>query len=164
MGKTAQIKAQKREGRKMQSCAITGHRVLKKDFTEDYVREKILELIMDGTDTFYFGMAVGFDMVCAEILCSMKEDCGLRLVACIPCGDQSENFSFAEKRRYRKILEQCDEVVVLHEKYVDGCMLERNRYMVDRSDVVLAYLHSDRGGTYYTVRYAKRKRKDIVFV
>ena len=50
------------------------------------------------------------------------------------------------------LLERCDERVVLHARYETGCMFERNRYMVDRCDMVLAYLRGacEKGGTYYT--------------
>ena len=42
-------------------------------------------------------------------------------------------------------------------------MFERNRYMVDRCDVLFAYMYAKRGGTYYTVSYAEKKRKEIVY-
>ena len=43
-------------------------------------------------------------------------------------------------------------------------MFERNRRMVDNCDVLLAYLENERGGTFYTVNYAKKKGKRIVFL
>lgn len=63
-------------------------------------------------------------------------------------------------------MERCDERVVLHERYETGCMFERNRYMVDRCDMVLAYLRGacEKGGTYYTVRYAQKTGKPVLYV
>ena len=55
------------------------------------------------------------------------------------------------------------EKIVLHEHYEEGCMFERNRRMVDECDLVFAYLYAKRGGTYYTVRYAEKKGKKIIF-
>ena len=68
------------------------------------------------------------------------------------------------KEKYEALLSACDEKIVLHEKYENGCMFERNRCMVDRCDVLLAYLETERGGTFYTVNYAKKRGKRIVFL
>ena len=42
-------------------------------------------------------------------------------------------------------------------------MFERNRRMVDECDVLFAYLRSNRGGTRYTVSYALKKGKKVVY-
>ena len=41
-------------------------------------------------------------------------------------------------------------------------MFERNRLLVDKCDVLLAYLRTQRGGTFYTVNYAKKAGKPVV--
>lgn len=143
--------------------ALTGHRVLGKDFSAEKAKDVFLRLIREhGAETFYCGMALGFDLACCEILLQLKKDFPLRIVACIPCAGQSDSFPPAQKKRYQTLLSACDERVVLHEKYEEGCMFERNRYMADRCDVLVAYLREKRGGTYYTVRYAEKKGKEIL--
>ena len=92
-----------------------------------------------------------------QALLRLKGEYPVRLVACIPCADQSERFSAAQRARYDALLSACDERVVLHERYENGCMFERNRYMVDRADLLLAYYTGRRGGTKYTVGYAERR-------
>ena len=47
-----------------------------------------------------------------------------------------------------------DETRVLAPNYYDGCMQVRNRYMVDRSYICVAYMARLHGGTLSTVRYA----------
>ena len=148
----------------MSSCAVTGHRVLGKNFSAERLEEALRSLCAEGCDTFYCGMALGFDTVCGEALLRLKGEYPVRLVACIPCADQSERFSAAQRARYDALLSACDERVVLHERYENGCMFERNRYMVDRCDVLLAYLESGCGGTLYTVNYARKKGKRVLFV
>lgn len=41
-------------------------------------------------------------------------------------------------------------------------MLERNRYMVDKSDYVFAIWNGERkGGTWYTMEYAKKLKRPV---
>lgn len=147
-------------------CAVTGHRVLGREFRRAVLEEKLDFLIARGADIFLCGMALGFDLLCGELLAERKKSVPLRLVACIPCADQSGAFPPAAKRRYDALLGSCDERVVLHERYETGCMFERNRYMVDRCDLLFAYLRegSKKGGTYYTVRYAERQKKPVFYL
>ena len=40
-------------------------------------------------------------------------------------------------------------------------IIHRNRYMVDRADLVIAYITRSRGGAYQTYQYAQRRGKSI---
>ena len=148
----------------MNACAVTGHRVLGKNFSAAKLEKALRSLAAEGIDTFYCGMALGFDALCCETLARLKEEFPFKIVACIPCADQSARYTAREKRRYEQLLSACDEKIVLHERYEQGCMFERNRYMVDRCSVLLAYLENDRGGTFYTVNYAKKREERIIFL
>ena len=148
----------------MSACALTGHRVLGKGFSRERLEQCLRALIAEGADTFYCGMALGFDSLCCEILLRLREESPVKIVACVPCADQAARYSPRAREKYDSLLAACDEKIVLHEKYENGCMFERNRRMVDNCDVLLAYLESERGGTFYTVNYAKKKGKRIVFL
>ena len=52
----------------MSSCAVTGHRVLGKNFSAERLEEALRSLCAEGGDTFYCGMALGFGTVCGEAL------------------------------------------------------------------------------------------------
>ena len=52
----------------MSTCAFTGHRLLPEDFDKNLLEEKIEGLIQGGANEFLCGMAVGFDLLCAEIV------------------------------------------------------------------------------------------------
>ncbi len=147
----------------MSTCAFTGHRLLPEDFDKNLLEEKIEGLIQGGANEFLCGMAVGFDLLCAEIVLKLKRKHDLKLVACIPCESQSAYYSQADKIRYDKILAACNEKIVLAPLYYNGCMQKRDRYMVERADVVFCYLAQKTGGTYYTVNYAKSSEVKIVY-
>lgn len=144
--------------------ALTGHRVLGRCFSRARLERALHGLIAEGADTFYCGMALGFDSLCCELLLRLREKIPVKIVACVPCADQASRYSPRAKAKYEALLSACDEKIVLHEKYENGCMFERNRCMVDNCDVLLAYLETERGGTYYTVNYAKKRGKRIVFL
>lgn len=148
----------------MRGCALTGHRKLGRDFDGERLERTLVALIEDGYDTFYCGMAVGFDLYACRILLRLKGEYALHVVACVPYVGQSERFSERDKRAYDYLLTACDERVILSKFYTKDCLLERNRYMVDRADCVVAYCNTMKSGTGYTVSYAKKTGKSVFFV
>ena len=144
------------------NCAFTGHRELDSRFDSKLLDRVVLNLIKSGARNFYCGMAIGFDMEAGEVVLKYKDSYNLRLCACIPCEGQSRYYSLKDRERYEKILRNCDEKIVFSEEYNDGCMQERDRFLVDNCDVIVCYLRKNSGGTYYTVNYAKKSGKKII--
>lgn len=63
------------------------------------------------------------------------------------------------------MLAACDTVKVISERYNRGCYFARNRYMVDESSrVIVVYDGRERGGTIYTMQYARDKGKTVQVV
>ena len=138
-------------------CAFSGHRNLKGyDFDPALLDRVVENLIKTGTENFLCGMALGFDMAAAESVLQFKSKYGVKLTAVLPCKNQSENYSEANKARYQRILDSCDEVIILSEEYYKGCMHARDRYLVENSNAVVCFLRKSGGGTFYTVSYAKK--------
>lgn len=147
----------------MKRACVTGHRAM--SAFPAGLSETLRSVVLDGYTEFLVGMALGFDQYCYEELLRMKgEFPQLRIVACIPCGDQAARFTRAQKARYDRLCAAADERIVLYPSYVEGCMQERNRYMVDHSDLVVAYLRYAGGGTYYTIKYAVERGKEILYL
>lgn len=129
--------------------------------------EQIIDLLIDKDVTnFISGMALGVDTWCAEIILDKKkENKQIKLIAAIPCKGQDAMWSQRAKIRYNNILSQSDSVVYLAEKYTTNCMQERNKYMVDNSDIIIAvYDNKKSGGTYHTLEYAKKKELGIIII
>lgn len=148
----------------LKTACVTGHRKLKLDFNANLLEEKLVEIIKSGYRNFLIGMAVGFDSVCFKILKKLREIYNLKLIACIPCENQEKNFSEREKIEYFEMLLDADQKIYLSKEYKKNCMNLRNFYMVDNSSLVIAYLKEQKGGTFNTVNYAKRKGKEIVYI
>lgn len=144
-------------------CAFTGHRNLNSGgFDSALLDRVIVDLIKTGTTEFLCGMALGFDMQAAQCVLAVKKTYGVKLTACLPCGNQSEVFTAKNRELYEAVIDRCDEVIILSPYYYSGCMHERDRYMVDKSDVIVSYLRKKSGGTFYTVNYARKLGKKII--
>ncbi len=145
------------------TCAFTGHRILKKDFNEDKLSSIIDTVIKNGYKTFLVGMAWGFDLKAFEILLTKKNQ-NIDIIACVPCKNQEMYFNKIEKEKYINYLSKADKIVYVAEEYFDGCMQKRNRYLVDNSSLLIAYIYSNFGGTKNTVSYAEKKQKNIIYI
>ena len=80
----------------------------------------------------------------------------------LPCPSQAAHWDARTQARYRQTLARSDEAHVLEAEYSPGCMLRRNRAMVDAADVLLTVFDGSEGGTAATIRYAKRRGAEIV--
>ena len=97
------------------SCAITGHRNLPADLSKARLREALRELLQAGVFEFYNGLALGFDLLTAELLLELKSEFPqLRLYGCIPFHGQDRYYSAEDKARYYRVLEGCDDTVVFY--------------------------------------------------
>ncbi len=142
-------------------CALTGHRNLPSAFDVNKLYDYLEAVVLEGYDTFYCGMARGFDLKALDCLVALGRKYRLRLVACIPYPGQEKNFTDEDRTQYSRLLEWCDEKIVLYRHYCVWSYHARDRYMVDNADLVIAYCTKDSGGTAYTVSYAKKKGVEV---
>ena len=152
---------------KIKSCAFTGHRLLEGDFSARKLKKEIKKQMENGVEIFYNGMAMGFDLLAAEYVLSLKKKFPkVKLIACVPCYDQDKYFSATDKKRYAKVLKKADETQILSDHYYRGCMQKRDRFMADEADLLIAYCNKDEGGTAYTVKYFKKRKgeENIIFI
>lgn len=147
------------------NCAFTGHRNFDY-YNEIRSLERAVEsaIINDDVDTFYNGMARGFDLAAAQTVIQLKRRYKIKLIACVPFYGQKETLNAFDRKIYEEVLEHCNEIIVLSQDYYPGCMYKRNRYMVNNCDMVIAYYRGKRGGTQYTVKYAEEQGKKIVYI
>lgn len=163
--------------RKTFACAFTGHRPGRFCFGYDEEHEQckqlksvladqIAALIDAGITTFYTGMAQGVDQWAAAIVLALSEEHpGIRLIAVLPCETQANKWSVDQRERHFNILAECDDVITLAGHYTPTCMLERNRYLVDHAEYLLAvYDNGIRGGTAHTIRYAEKRGRKIISI
>lgn len=159
------------------TCAFTGHRP--KSFPWKYneaasdcvllkevLAEQIKALAERGVTDFLSGMALGVDLWCSQIVLGLrKENPALRLHCILPCEGQESKWTASAQEYYRSILVQANEVIYVEQEYSRGCMLKRNRYMVEHSSVMLAVYNGKwRSGTAATMRYAQKMGREIIVI
>lgn len=158
-------------------CCVTGHRSKGFPFEReelnyrylfyiDMLRNEIGRAIYCGCDWFVTGMAEGADLDFAEIVIDFRyEEYEVSLEAALPYPwkNPKRESEFSEKCDY--VLQKCDKKTEVSDHYFKGCMQKRNRYMVDKSDVIIAVWNGKhKGGTWDTIKYAREQGKEIRYI
>ena len=158
---------------KAQICCFTGHRPDKLPWGERESDPRCLRVKQElyqalerayalGYRHFISGMARGGDLYFAEAVLELREKYPDVLLECArPCESQSSRWPREERRRYDAILDRCNYETMVQHTYDRGCMMRRNRYMVDHASRIIAlYDGVPKGGTAQTLAYALRKGLD----
>lgn len=129
------------------------------------IRIQIECAIDDGYINFISGMARGTDIFFAELVLYLKQrHPEIKLICALPFPGQGSGFSQKWRGRYNAIIDRCDEKVAVCESYSKQSYIIRNKYMVDRSQRVIAVYNGAPGGTAGTVSYAKSKNREIIII
>ena len=152
------------------SCFFTGHRAISSALIpalEHRTEAACKLLIRDNNITdFIAGGARGFDTLAALTVLRLKNLYpDIRLLLYLPCTDQAWHWGKRDAERWQYILDRADEHRFIHDgKYISGCMQLRNRMMADDAKYGIAYCSRNSGGAYYTVTYAKKKERELIFL
>lgn len=159
---------------KRKSCVFTGHRFLttsEKHALLSTLKSTILYLISQGVKDFHCGAALGFDTLAAAMVYDVSREHGdIRLILDIPYENQTEKWGEKDRRHYEFIKSVAHETVIhsgnpKNKDDATKALLARNRAMVDKSHYCVCYLKdtaAKRGGTAYTVNYAKLHDLQII--
>ena len=154
----------------LKTCCFTGHRPAALPWGDNenhpaclLLKERlevnIKTAILCGYRHFIFGAALGVDTYVGEILLELKKLYPyITIEAALPCAAQSKLWRPADKLRYKRIIEGCDNRTLVSIAYTNFCMHLRNRYMVDNSSLLIAAISpGSKGGSQSTVDYAQKK-------
>ena len=162
---------------KQNICAFTGHRP--KYFPWGYdesdprctelrelLSKQIRLLVGRGYTDFLSGMALGVDIWAAQTVLTLREKYPkLKLHCILPCIGQEKSWNEETKRLYYSIVKQADSRVYSSRIYYRDCMLDRNKFMVDHSNLLFAVFNGiSKSGTASTVNYARSQGKEILIL
>lgn len=152
------------------TCCFTGHRPEKLPWGTDESDPRCIRLKRrlaravdraweEGFRHFICGMARGCDLYfCQAALALRERRPGVTVEGAVPCPTQADSWPEAERALRDGLLLRCDLESMVQHSYSRGCMMRRNRYMVDRSSHIIAvYNGVPRGGTASTLLYAMRQ-------
>jgi uncharacterized phage-like protein YoqJ len=129
---------------------------------------------------FIFGGALGIDQMAFDVMYKLQS---LRIgdltpkwtyEIAIPCLHQPNAWSAVDRKRYDSQLrlanvltyvDTLDEYKIFgvpENVYYEEKLQERNKYMVDQCDYLVAVWDGSKGGTANCVRYAKKHNKEII--
>ena len=161
----------------MKICAFTGPRLYKLPWSykekgykfrklKKSLTNEILYKIKEGYNYFISGMAIGIDILCAKIILNIKKrPPNIKLECAIPCRNQTNNWDTYNTTRYNDIVSKSDIVTYVSDcSYYNGCMFKRNKYMVNKADLIIAVYNNTGGGTKQTIDYAKSINKEVVII
>lgn len=163
------------------ACTITGHRPqrFKFKYNEHYklcvkikkaLTAEIVNLYRQGVRSFWVGGSIGVDTWAAEIVMELKKQTEfeeIRLCVALPFHGFKDRYDSKQQTRLRDILSACDEKTTVSDTESEHAYRNRNEYMINRSDCVLAVYDNDRSirsGTGMTVNYAKKKGLPIILI
>lgn len=132
-----------------------------------WVKKRLEKVIEESIQTgyLYFGAggALGFDTLAANTVIKLRAKYpDIKLILVLPCKTQTRGWKQSDIEEYERIIKAADKVVYTSENYFSGCMHKRNRHLVNNSSLCICYLTEDKGGTYYTVNYARQSKLSVV--
>lgn len=158
----------------LKKCCFTGYRpeklpYLRDEKSADYQKLQQLlaaavsDAIEDGYNYFISGFARGIDLMAAEIVVS-RSDPSIILEAAIPCLNQTRGWRQSDVELYRELLSQAKYKCYLDKVGNRASYLKRNRYMVEKSQRIIAVYDGQSGGTAHTLNYARKLQREIVLI
>ena len=147
----------------MTVCTFAGHREVYQANIADKLDEAISRIIKnDDCFRFLVGGMGDFDGMCSSAVRRAKRNYPnkqISLELILPYLTQELN----ENKSYYEI--SYDDVVVpieLGGVHYKSAITKRNRWMVDKSDWMIAFVYRDFGGAYTSLRYAEKKGLQII--
>ncbi len=154
------------ENERRTTCCFTGHRTVP-EASALIVRVNLARAVNDlyqrGYRRFIAGGAVGFDTMAADVVLGYRRHYpDISLILMLPCADQDAKWTEEEKKVYEAQKREANEVILLADRYYDGCMQRRNQAMIDASSACIAYLTRPRSGAGQTVRMAEKAGLTVI--
>lgn len=116
----------------------------------------IYESINEGYTDFMSGLARGIDLWAALSVLELKQkNPHIRLIAVKPFQEHTNGFKGSELDDINKVIENADDIICTSPHYSKDAYAVRNKYMVEHSAKLIAFVNNYRSGTGQTIRFAK---------
>lgn len=147
----------------MLCCTFTGHReILHKGVKESVERELHALMERDSEFRFYVGREGEFDLLSAQLVRQLKgqrPEKQIHLILAEPYMKQSINTDG------KWLSDRYDDIIIpegllgIHYK---AAIKRRNQWMIDHSQILIAYVRKDHGGAFTSLTYAQRRGLNVI--
>lgn len=165
----------------LHTCAVTGHRParFKWKYNENNngckrlkkrLHDQFIVLYEKGVRRFLVGGTLGVDQWAGEILLRLKEQpeySDIELVVVLPFPGHDEQWDSRSRERLAFLIQHSAECVTVGKVIGRESYAQRNQYMVDRADCLLAVYDGEknlRSETMKMVTYAETKGIPMIFI
>ena len=142
------------------TVSLFGHRKIENLFRLEEALVPVIKDLMLTKEyvTFLIGRNGEFDEFAASVIKRLqkearKDNNDLTLV--LP-------YVVADLEYYEKYYDNVLIPEIMHDVYPKFAITLKNRWMIDRSDLVVVYSEHERGGAYTALKYAEKKNKRII--
>ena len=147
----------------MISCTFAGHWEVYSRNVEGSIEFAIESILKkDNSFVFYSGDMGEFDKMCSAAVRTAKRrhpELDIKLMVVLPCMMAKIN---TDKDFYKNLYDDIIIPMELSDAHYKSAITKRNRWIIDRSDFLIAYVYRDFGGAYTTLKYANRMNKEII--
>ncbi len=148
-------------------CCFAGHRSAPGSLFKEVV--SVIENIVLESDIieFYSGGMGDFDNLCEQAVRETKKrfpEKGIRLNLVLP----SYSYAYARSKEYPSYM-KClfDDILVCGASdgaHYKSMITKRNRWIAEKSDIMIAYVMHSGGGAYASLKYAEKQKLKIIRV
>ncbi len=137
----------------MSACTFIGHRNCSPEIKKELylVIENII--VKNKVDTFYIGTHGNFDYYAYSVLSELKKKYQIRIIIALAYLGGRLSYYKDEETVFPEILEKCPK------KYA---ILKRNKYMIEKSSFMVAYVNNALSNAYKSFEYAQKRQLTII--
>jgi uncharacterized phage-like protein YoqJ len=159
------------------SCCFSGHRASKMPYSdistkhkhlEDLLTQVIDDCILKGVVDFYVGGQNGIDTLAGLLVLWIKDltRANINLHLVLPYKDFDATFTPLQRDDFEWIKKYAASVKYIHDNYTKSCFRDRNQYMIDKSDYLIAVCKKGhaRSGTRMTINMAKKRGIEVIWI
>ncbi len=147
----------------MLRCCFAGHRTAPQELLKDILIAVEKLVLLSERIEFYSGGMGEFDKLCERAVREIKRKYAEKEI-CLYLILPSYQYVYKnEEKQY--LSELFDDIFVCDASdgsYYKSMIAKRNRWMIEQSDVMIAYVLHESGGAYSSLQYARKQNLEII--
>lgn len=140
-------------------CCGFGHRLVLENITETLTSELENLIINEQITVFYCAESGDFDSIFCGVVQKLKTKYPyIKAVLIKPYFSNTLN-------THKEYYSQFDDVIIpddISDVHYKSAITARNKWMIDKSDVIVSYIRHNNGGAYTALKYARKKQKACI--